>query len=202
MFPQGLALLPLVITALISFSVVHRAARLGAARRSGLGAGNRSRSAAARHTTDPWRAPAIQLPNPAASSSDRADAGWVELAPARSPFETPAFWDKDPDADLQLTADRSAMPLRRTPPAWDPLGAAPFAWDLPEPPPLRQPHTWRRPRGTARLTTGAVLLAAAVAAVGDFAGWWPLSWTAAAATAIFVVAIGLLAGSLRARAHR
>src|ERR1700754_3169221 len=27
-----------------------------------------------------------------------------------------------------------------TPPAWDPLGAAPFAWDLPEPSPLAQPE--------------------------------------------------------------
>lgn len=32
----------------------------------------------------------------------------------------------------------------QTPPAWDPLGTAPFAWDLPEPPPREEPK--KRPR--------------------------------------------------------
>ncbi|HZK31324.1 MAG TPA: hypothetical protein VFC72_00220, partial [Corynebacterium sp.] len=33
----------------------------------------------------------------------------------------------------------------QTPPAWDPLGTAPFAWDLPEPPPREEPKK-KRPR--------------------------------------------------------
>ncbi|MDO5671022.1 MAG: PspC domain-containing protein [Corynebacterium sp.] len=36
-------------------------------------------------------------------------------------------------------------PGRETPPSWDPLGAAPFAWDLPEPGPAPQPAR-RKPR--------------------------------------------------------
>ena len=35
-----------------------------------------------------------------------------------------------------------------TPPAWDPLGAAPFAWDLPEPGPVPAPAPQRRSRVT------------------------------------------------------
>ncbi len=34
---------------------------------------------------------------------------------------------------------------RQTPPAWDPLGTAPFAWDLPDPPPLATPKK-KRPK--------------------------------------------------------
>lgn len=51
-----------------------------------------------------------------------------------------------------------------TPPAWDPLGAAPFAWDLPEPtePPLAPPR--RKPPVTA-VTLGLTLLAGALTAV-------------------------------------
>jgi phage shock protein PspC (stress-responsive transcriptional regulator) len=50
-------------------------------------------------------------------------------------------------------------PVRPVPPSWDPLGAAPFAWDLPEPsapePSAPQP---RRPRTTA-VTLALALLA-------------------------------------------
>lgn len=51
-----------------------------------------------------------------------------------------------------------------TPPAWDPLGAAPFAWDLPEPgpPPAAPP----RPRSTVTpITLAAALLAGGVTAL-------------------------------------
>ena len=47
-----------------------------------------------------------------------------------------------------------------TPPAWDPLGAAPFAWDLPEPGPPAVPPP-RRSRVTA-ITLALALLAAGV----------------------------------------
>ncbi|MBN9644064.1 PspC domain-containing protein [Corynebacterium mendelii] len=38
--------------------------------------------------------------------------------------------NRQDDLFADITGD-----ARRTPPSWDPLGAAPFAWDLPEPPP-------------------------------------------------------------------
>lgn len=50
------------------------------------------------------------------------------------------------------------------PPAWDPLGAAPFAWDLPEPGPP-QPPPPRGPRSKVTpITLGLALLAGGIAA--------------------------------------
>ncbi len=56
---------------------------------------------------------------------------------------------------------------RTTPPAWDPLGAAPFAWDLPEPAmpapeePPEPPVTKRRKSRIGTMTVGLALVAAA-----------------------------------------
>ncbi len=49
----------------------------------------------------------------------------------------------------------------RTPPSWDPLGAAPFAWDLPEPSPDPAPEPPRRRLPVTAVTLGAALLAGA-----------------------------------------
>jgi phage shock protein PspC (stress-responsive transcriptional regulator) len=62
------------------------------------------------------------------------------------------------------------------PPAWDPLGAAPFAWDLPEPQPAvapePEPEAPRQPRRRSRIglaTLGfAVVAGAAMFATGAF----------------------------------
>jgi hypothetical protein len=124
-----------------------------------------------------------------------------------SPFEQPAFWDDDQPSDpsgnrVNLTKDApqpapSTSPSEPTPPAWDPLGVAPFAWDLPEPAPLPPPAPAPRDRGVVgRVTMGAVLLIGGLATVGTLLGWWQLSWAGVAATALVVVAIGLLVGSL------
>ena len=67
------------------------------------------------------------------------------------------------------------------PPAWDPLGAAPFAWDLPEPTPVaprpEQPVRQRERRSKGGLfTMAAVVLTAGIAvAIGpDESGWLSL----------------------------
>ncbi|RNE48830.1 PspC domain-containing protein [Corynebacterium alimapuense] len=49
-------------------------------------------------------------------------------------------------------------PGRTTPPAWDPLGAAPFAWDLPEPTPVAQPKRRSRIWMWILMGLGAALL--------------------------------------------
>jgi phage shock protein PspC (stress-responsive transcriptional regulator) len=49
-----------------------------------------------------------------------------------------------------------------TPPAWDPLGAAPFAWDLPEPGPAPDPVPPRRRSRVTAITLAAALLAGGV----------------------------------------
>ncbi len=99
--------------------------------------------------------------------------GWPLRDPTvRSPFEEPAFWDAQPLPAKHLITQQPRTPGVRTPPAWDPLGAAPFAWDLPEPPPLRQPRLGRYQAGAAALAIGAVLLTVALVIIGDVAGWW------------------------------
>jgi phage shock protein PspC (stress-responsive transcriptional regulator) len=64
-----------------------------------------------------------------------------------------------------VKADAAAEPVA-TPPSWDPLGAAPFAWDLPDPSPVpapaEPPH--RRLPVTA-VTLGLALLAGGATAV-------------------------------------
>jgi phage shock protein PspC (stress-responsive transcriptional regulator) len=52
-------------------------------------------------------------------------------------------------------------PAAGQPPAWDPLGAAPFAWDLPEPSAAADPPPRRRPPVTA-VTLALALLAGGV----------------------------------------
>ncbi|WP_233438331.1 PspC domain-containing protein [Actinokineospora spheciospongiae] len=76
----------------------------------------------------------------------------------------------------QQTADEPAQPTG--PPAWDPLGAAPFAWDLPEPSPAapeqRLPVRRERRSKAGVITLAVVVLAAGVAAaIGPSdAGWF------------------------------
>jgi hypothetical protein len=49
------------------------------------------------------------------------------------------------------------------------------------------------------VTLGIALLVGGLATAGVFAGWWNLSWAAVAASALAVLAVGLLIGSLRGR---
>ena len=137
-----------------------------------------------------------------------SDAGGKPGEP-KSPFEKPPFWEQDgrtPTSTSTSTAastDQAASeaPREPTPPAWDPLGVAPFAWDLPEPTPLPPaPPVRPRDRGVVgRVTLGIALLVGGLATAGVFAGWWNLSWAAVAAAALAVVGVGLLIGSLRGR---
>lgn len=83
------------------------------------------------------------------------------------------------------------------PPAWDPLGAAPFAWDLPEPstpPPPRAPRSWHTP-----VTLALALVAAGVVLALGLLGVLPLGVTPVVATALLVVGAGLLTGAFRRR---
>jgi phage shock protein PspC (stress-responsive transcriptional regulator) len=78
------------------------------------------------------------------------------------------------------------------PPAWDPLGAAPFAWDLPEPSAPPEPTTphWAQSKITP-ITLGLALLAG-----GTFLAFTPsLSAAQVAAMLLGVVGLGLVVGS-------
>lgn len=113
---------------------------------------------------------------------------------------TPRAWLKeDPPATAtdatQTTdgeeADSDVEPPLPTPPSWDPLGAAPFAWDLPEPssPVERTPSS----RFTPVVLGIAVIVAAVAAAIGTEVDWFGPARVGAIALA--VVAGGLVIGA-------
>ncbi|GAA0237565.1 PspC domain-containing protein [Saccharothrix mutabilis subsp. mutabilis] len=108
--------------------------------------------------------------------------------PAPSPEVNPV----DP-ADAQTT--------RVTPPAWDPLGAAPFAWDLPEPTPTTPPVpvTPARPRRKSRVG-GATFGLALVVLAGSMVAAGYSDWFTAPHVIGLVVAtlgLGMLVGAFR-----
>ncbi|GAA1481730.1 hypothetical protein GCM10009624_21700 [Gordonia sinesedis] len=102
---------------------------------------------------------------PDARDTDTTSApGTATTAPAATSADT----DSTPYARLLDDADR-------LPPAWDPLGAARFAWDLPEPStPAETPEAaTRRRRPATLLVLGvAVLVAAAGAAANRLGATW------------------------------
>jgi phage shock protein PspC (stress-responsive transcriptional regulator) len=99
---------------------------------------------------------------------------------------------------LQPAALADPVPL--TPPvpgapAWDPLGAAPFAWDLPEPAPRPQPPAPRpnKPRVALATLGVATLVIAGSAIAGIWSPWFTIPHVIG--LLIAVLAAGLLIGS-------
>lgn len=94
-----------------------------------------------------------------------------------------------PSPAPNTTANAAEQPA---PPAWDPLGVAPFAWDLPEP---SNPAPTTPPRGTRSsvtpITLGLTLLTGGLA----MALWPAISAAQIAALLLGVVGLGLLLGS-------
>ena len=92
-------------------------------------------------------------------------------------------------------ADPPAVPPVPGAPAWDPLGAAPFAWDLPEPAPKPQPPAPRprRPRVAAATLGVATMVLAGSAIAGIWAPWFTVPHVIGLLVA--VLAAGLLIGS-------
>jgi hypothetical protein len=86
---------------------------------------------------------------------------------------------------------------RAGPPAWDPLGAAPFAWDLPEPAPVKVEPEPPAPRNRSRV--GGITLGAALAVVGGCALLQPYApWLSGAhiiGIALAVIGLGMVGGA-------
>lgn len=105
-----------------------------------------------------------------------------------------------PNAGIPAAADDG---IDRPPPSWDPLGAARFAWDLPEPTEPQPPVTAPR-RGVGRASLIVIGTALVVAAVGTAAHQAGVEWFTTArvlALALTVVAAGLVVVGLRRRPH-
>ncbi|MFB9431033.1 PspC domain-containing protein [Streptoalloteichus tenebrarius] len=82
------------------------------------------------------------------------------------------------------------------PPAWDPLGVAPFAWDLPEPAPTQEERQEERgePKRRSRVTAVTFALALVTGGVGIVFGP-DIGWTHVPGLVLAVLGVGMLAGS-------
>ncbi|MDX2356774.1 PspC domain-containing protein [Dietzia sp. PP-33] len=130
-------------------------------------------------------------------------AGWAEVSAVRPPSERAgapgsAWTSREPGSGP------SAPYGPPVPPSWDPLGAAPFAWDLPDPgvAPAPGPAPARRRSRLTKVTLGVALIAVAVAVgLSTLGGMTWLDSTRIAAIALAVVAGGLLIGAATRRGH-
>lgn len=133
-------------------------------------------------------------------------AGWAEVSAVRPPDrESSAPWTRAGHAEQPAGSGPSApYGPPPAPPTWDPLGAAPFAWDLPEPgaEPEPEPGSTRPRSRLTKVTLGLALIAAAIGAgLSQLAGLTWLNATMIAAISLVVVAGGLLVGALTRRGH-
>lgn len=119
----------------------------------------------------------------------RAHRGTSAVADAGNRPTAPATASVDP-------APASTDPTPVQPPAWDPLGAAPFAWDLPEPgPPPAPPARRRRPPVTA-VTLALALLAGGVTGIVMLVSGSPIdALPVLFGVVLAVVGIGLIIGA-------
>ncbi|NMH99102.1 PspC domain-containing protein [Pseudonocardia acidicola] len=94
-------------------------------------------------------------------------------------------------------AEQPTEQVRATPPAWDPLGAAPFAWDLPEPSPPAPPPTPPAPRRSrvTMVTLALALLTGGVAGSLLLLGYGVTAVPAMLGTVLAVLGTGLVVGS-------
>ncbi|MFC5992731.1 PspC domain-containing protein [Pseudonocardia hispaniensis] len=114
------------------------------------------------HRTRGHRGPAAQVPAGSAAAPAPDGPATAPTAATGEP-QTPAGGSDGPTTEL----DPMTGQPRRTPPSWDPLGAAPFAWDLPEPSPASAPPA---PAVRRRSTVTAVTLALALLTGGVLGG--------------------------------
>lgn len=109
----------------------------------------------------------------------------------------PADTEPSKSADTSTTSSATAQP-----PSWDPLGVAPFAWDLPEPRSTQPPAKQSRPR--SRLTTTVLGLAILAAAAAGGAAALGAEWFTPGrigAVALAVIGVGLLVGAFLRRGY-
>lgn len=116
--------------------------------------------------------------------------------------DAPAFTVGEPvSTDDQTTA-------RVSPPAWDPLGAAPFAWDLPEPssstpaaPVVPAPRQVRRRSRVGVATFGAAMVTLAGSLVASsYSPWFTFEHVLGLLVAVF--GAGMVLGALRGNGGR
>ncbi|WP_435824778.1 PspC domain-containing protein [Nocardia beijingensis] len=142
--------------------------------------------------------------------TDRADSPGSTPDVRTSPSDVPVPLGKDVPAPGRAPSPPrpvSAHPAiigGPTPPSWDPLGVAPLAWDLPEPPPARTVVAPPEKRPRSRLTPvviGSAILAAAGAGAAAASGVEWMTPARIAAAALAVIGFGLVLGAFLRRGY-
>jgi phage shock protein PspC (stress-responsive transcriptional regulator) len=120
----------------------------------------------------------------------------VTMPSATMPLLSPGVHQAD--APVTETAASADTEQRTSPPAWDPLGAAPFAWDLPEPTPTPQPEPPVVRRHRSRV--GGITFGAALAIGGALTLFSPnVPWLTPGhivGIVLAVIGLGMVGGSL------
>ncbi|MGW1676911.1 PspC domain-containing protein [Saccharopolyspora sp. NPDC002376] len=111
-------------------------------------------------------------------------------APASAPSSNPAATPVNENTWVYPSSETTTPAEAQSPPKWDPLGAAPFAWDLPEPSEPEQPEP-QRPR--RRWITWTTLVLAAFA--GGLTSSLGAPLAIALAIALGVLGLGMIVGS-------
>jgi phage shock protein PspC (stress-responsive transcriptional regulator) len=121
-----------------------------------------------------------------------------EPAPAAAPTTEPVPPFMATASDAPLAAPTISVPEERTaPPAWDPLGAAPFAWDLPEPatPEPEEPEPPARRRKKSRIGMATIGMALVVAAgMSVMTGGW-ITPAHIVGVTLAILGLGMVAGA-------
>jgi len=134
------------------------------------------------------------------ASSPTAQATTFAASMPTMPYSAPSATRQDAgmagSAGMAGPTGSASSPAPDTPPAWDPLGAAPFAWDLPEPsPPEPEPPKPRRKSKVGLFTVGALLVTAGtLALIAPYVGGW-LSPGHVVGIALAVLGLGMVFGS-------
>lgn len=174
-----------------------------------------SESTAARSSSAQTTGPDLDKPTDVAGVGDHDTPTTVVDAP-RTTDSTPDRGGARPNL-RKADEDGTGSPAARgsapsglpgldspVPPAWDPLGVAPLAWDLPAPAPARPVATIAPKRPRSRFTPvvlGSAILAAAGAGALAAAGVDWMTPGRIAAVALAVIGIGLVAGAFLRRGH-
>jgi len=131
------------------------------------------------------------------SRGDRAVTGTAEAPTVATPTAAPAAPTAATTTSETATGAAAATePPPVSPPAWDPLGAAPFAWDLPDPSP-EPPEPPRRRFPVTPVTLGLTLIAGSATAVIMMLGGMltPANLAILCGVMLVVLGAGLVIGS-------
>ncbi|MBF6297549.1 PspC domain-containing protein [Nocardia amamiensis] len=150
-------------------------------------------------------------------SSGSAEASGADLVASTGDSSAPSESAEHTESSIShrtepAAAARTSLPAAAhpaiaggaMPPSWDPLGVAPLAWDLPEPPPVRTAVAAPVKRPRSRLTPvviGLAILAAAGAGAAAASGVEWMTPGRIGAAALAVIGLGLVLGAFLRRGY-